>query len=283
MANTGLLGALQPNLDIGSMIDVEAIGTGTAQWLLGSGALVFVALAYFFIIWDKRREDSAFKDDNQIGLKLALFFFGIVAIGIAARGLGTLLGYLLAGAKPTSNLKLGLALLVSGGGFFSLIMFLLLPRTNNREHDRVARFAFGYVALIAGLGTILLTTTFLAGVFGGKDWKLENAAIFGHLLVTGGLAAMALKFYGDMSGWVAPVRAMPMQGFPPQQGYPQQPQAGYPQQPQAGYPQQPQAGYPQQPQPGYPQQPQGGGYPPQGGGGGLPPPGGSGGGGWPPR
>lgn len=65
----------------------------------------------------------------------------------------------------------------------------------------------------------------------------------------------------------APMNYQPQQpqnGYPQQQGYPQQgyqqqPQNGYPQQPQQqGYPQQPQNGYPQN---GYPQQPQGGNFP----------------------
>jgi hypothetical protein len=248
-------------------------------------AFGLVLFGYFYIFWDRRNQESANKGDGQIGLKLVLYALALFGLGMAAGAVADILGWAMAGAKSavgmktSAPIKSGMAGLVAGGGGLAAIMFLFLPRTNTKEYPQVERFALGIVALVAGLGALAGLNAFLQGLFNvhpamGTSWAPKAYAVAG-LMVHGALAFVALMRFGTMSGWTAPVKpVVPMlqqPGFPPQQGYPQQPamQQGYPQQPpmQQGYPQQG-GGYP----------PQGGGYPPQGGGG-LPPPGG----GYPPR
>jgi hypothetical protein len=235
-------------------------------------ALIWAAGTFFYQFWDRRSADSAIKDDNQVGLKIALFSFLIFCVGLAAIGLEGILGYLLAGAKNTPAIKQGLGNLLSGGALFGATFLLLVPRTNTKDYPQTERYAVGFVAIVGGLWAFASFAGLLDALFLGANWKAVSSAQFAALIVAGALTFVALMRLGQMSGWTAPAR-MPSAppGFPPaggggggyqQPGYPQQ--QGYPQ--QGGY-QQP--GYP--PQGGYP--PAGGGYPPQGGGG-LPPPGG---------
>jgi len=261
---------------LGGMLDT-LMNTGPALAL----SLVFAATAYFFIFWERRKDDSPNKDDGQVGLKVVMYALLILAIGIAAGGLSAILDFLLAGAKNTPQIKGGIAHLLAGGVLFAGIFFAVMPRTNAKEYNKTERAASAFLALAFGIHTFIALDGLLAGLFGGAPWKLVSAGHFANLLVYGPLAFLALARIGGMSGWTAPVRMPQMPpgfppaggGQPPQQGFGQQ---GYPQQ-GGGYPPQG-GGYPPQGG-GYP--PQGGGYPPQGGGGyppqgggGLPPPGG---------
>lgn len=249
----------------------------------GHGALIvaFVPIlllaAYFFSFWDKRSDDSASAGDNQVLLKLTLWGLLLASVAMAASGLQLMLGFLFAGApKGTSGIiKMGLSMIIAGGGMFALVYFLFLPRSNNKDYPRIEKLAFGYVAGISGIITLSLLLGLLNGLFNSMGWKTYTGWRFGGLAVYGALTFVAMMRFGSMSGWTVPVRAAPMAGYA-QPMQPQQPMQGYPQQPQ-------------QPMQGY-GQPQGGGYPPQGGGqqggGGLPPPGGGyppPGGGYPPR
>jgi len=261
----------------------------------GHGALIaafipfLLLFGYFFVFWEKRGGEGESVDDNQVLLKLALWGLILAAVGMAASGLQLMLAFLFAGApKGTSGIiKMGLSMIIAGGGFFALVWFVFLPKTNNNEHNRIEKLVFGYIAGIAGLITLGLLFGVLDGLFNGKNWKHYTGWRLGGLAVYGALCYLAMMRFGSLSGWVTPVRAAPMGGYaPPQQGYGQPPQQGYGGQPQQ--PQQPaQGGYGQPPQGGGGYNPQGGGQ--QGGGGGLPPPAGGGGypppggGGYPPR
>ncbi len=251
-----------------------------AQALAGVGSGLFVAaaavlvLGYFYIFWDKRKDESSNKDDGQAGLKLVLYTLLIVSLGIAAGGVNSVLSWLLAGAKGGSGpIKLGLAHLAAGGGGVVVVLLVLLPRTNTKDYPQAERFAAGAVAVVASIATVISLDSMLTALLGGAGWRGGGAQAAGGLLVAGGLAFLSVSRFGSMSGWTAPAKPAPMMqqgGFPPQAG-------GY--QPQAQMP---------QGQPGGYQQPQGGGYPPQGGqmGGGYPPQGGGQmppGGGYPPQ
>lgn len=263
----------------------------------GHGALIaafipfLLLFGYFFVFWEKRGGEGESAEDNQVLLKLALWGLILAAVGMAASGLQLMLAFLFAGApKGTSSvIKMGLSMIIAGGGFFALVWFMFLPKTNNNEHNRIEKLAFGYVAGISGLITIGLLFGVLNGLFNGMSWKKFTGWQFGGVAVYGALCYLAMMRFGSLSGWVSPVRAAPMGGYapPPQQGgYGQPPQQGYggqpqqPQQPQQGYGQPPQGGGGYNPQGGGGQQGGGGGLPPPGGGGGYPPPGG---GGYPPR
>ena len=260
------------------------------------GAPFFIALAYFFTFWDRRNEDSALKEDDQIGLKLVLFAMFLVGIFLAAAGLGKFLGTLLAGASDKTSLKQGIGSLLGGAAGAAATYFVFIIKTNTTTHPRVERYAYGYLAGSTGIVLMLLLEAAISGLIGGTlGWKTGGATALAYVVVTGGVAGFAVLRYGKLSGWT-PVAAMPTgmvqhaQGYVQQQGqqYAQQQQAQqYGQQAQQYAQPQPaqQYGQPQQAQPqqqypqGY-QPPGGGGYNPQGGGqqggGGLPPPAGGG-------
>ena len=246
-----------------------------------AGAAALLAGGYFFIFWDRRSNDSASREDDQVGLKLALYTYLVVCLGFAVGGIDGLLGYLLSGAKDTPTLKGSLGSIIAGAGLFVGIFFMFVPRTNTKDFPKAERYALGLVAVISGVITIMSFNSMLQALFGGAPWKQVTAFEFAHVVTYGAVTFVSLMRFGKLSGWTAPVKmpAMPA-GF----AQPGQPMPGQPAAPQA-YPQQQsqpaQQGYPpQQGQGGYPPQGQGGGYPPQGqGGGNLPPPGG----GYPPQ
>ncbi|HWM86513.1 MAG TPA: hypothetical protein VNO33_11760 [Kofleriaceae bacterium] len=238
-----------------------ASGPGSFFFL---GAPAFLAFAYFFLIWDARRADSPNKDDGQIGLKLALYFFIIIGISFAASGLAMVLHYALSGAKTgTPALKQGLAGLIAGVLPIFAVAVVFLPRTNYRQYTKAARMAYGFLAAFGVSISLQSLNQLVSQLILSNPWPVISGAL-ASLLVFAGIGFFSLFRLGSLSGWSAPVRPMPIapshsQGYPPQGG-------GYPPQ---GYPPQ---GYPQ----GYGGGQGGGGYggPPQGGGGGYPPGGG---------
>ncbi len=243
------------------------------------GAAALLAGGYFFIFWDRRSDDSANKEDNQVGLKLTLYMFLVICLGTAAAGIDGLLGYLLSGAKATPVLKASMASVIAGAGLFAGIFFMFVPRTNTKDFPKAERYAVGLVAVLAGIVTIMSFNGLLQALFGGAKWKQVTAFEIAHLVTYGAIMFVSLMRLGTLSGWTAAVKmpAMPAGFAQPGQPQPGQPQAA----PQQGYP--PQQSQPQAPAQGYPPQggqvpPAGGGYPPQGGGN-LPPPGG----GYPPQ
>jgi hypothetical protein len=228
--------------------------TGSGGFLVG--APVFLAFAYFFLVWDARRAESPNKDDGQIGLKLVLYFFVIVGIGFAAGGLTLLLNYVLSGTKAgTPVLKQALAGLLSGVVPILAVAVVLLPRTNYRQYTRAARLTYGYLAALGGFLALESLQGLVSQLIQSAGWPSISNQL-ASLLVFAGIGFFSLFRLGALSSWSAPVRPQPMapshsQGYPPQGG-------GYPPQ---GYPPQ---GYPQGYGGGY-GPPQGGGYPPGGG------------------
>jgi len=218
------------------------------------GAPVFLALAYFFLVWDARRPESPNKDDGQIGLKLVLYFLILVGIGFAAGGLATLLNYVASGTKAgTPALKLGLAGILSGVVPIVAVAGVLLPRTNFRQYTRAARLTYGYLAAVGGLLALMSLQSLVTNLIMSQPWASTSGEL-AELVVFAAIGLFALVRLGSLSSWSPPPPPQPMapQGYPPQGG-------GYPPQ---GYPPQ---GYPQGYGGGY-GPPQGGGYPPPGGG-----------------
>lgn len=253
-------------------------GGGISVAAFGSIAIGLVVLGYFFIFWERRRDDSPMKDDEHAHLKLTLYALMIVALGVAAAGLADVLGYLLSGAKGGSiRIKMGISHLVAGGAGLVALFFLFLPRTNTKDYPKAEQYAAGILALVAGIQAIMAFDALLSGLFAGAPWA-SNSGALSAFLVMGAIMGIALFRFGALSGWTVPVRAVPMQQQYPQQGFPQQQQQQQPQM-QQQYPPQG-GGYPPQGGGAPPAggQPPGGGYNPQGGGG-LPPPSG---GGYPP-
>jgi hypothetical protein len=253
----------------GPLMALDSAGLGS---LLVLGAPFLLVVGYFLLTWDAHREGSPNKYDNQIGLKLVLFFLLLIGLGVAAGGLDTVLYFLLSGTKiGTAKLQAGVAALLAGGVVVFAVQFLLLPRTNFNDYPKATRLATGFVAAAAGMAAVLELAGFLGVIIvGSPGGRLVPAmGSLSSILVFGGLGFLALNRFGTMSGWVAPVKPAPMAhpGYPPPGGYP--PQGGYPPPPAAGYPPPAGGGYPPPggnppPQGGYP--PPGGGYPPPGGG-----------------
>lgn len=258
-------------------------GAPSVGSLLIPGSLLVLTLGYFYIFWDRRREDSPNRNDGQVGLKLVLYMLLMLGLGVAAGGVETIVGCIAAlfknamGQKSWGPIKEGISSLVAGGAGVAAVWFLFLPRTNAKEYPQAERFVTGAVAALAGIATVLGLEHLLQGFFGALSGWPAKAYALARLLVSGGVAILAINRFGALSGWqmpVKPVAASPQYpqgyhqgGYQQAQGY-QQPQQGYQQ--AQGY-QQPQQGY-QQPQQGYQggsnlPPPQGGGYPPQGGGG----------------
>jgi hypothetical protein len=235
--------------------------------ITGFGALLILAF-YFFLIWDARRADSPSHGDGQVGLKVTLYTFYLVAIGYGAMGLVEVLHYLLSGADTgTANLKSGLAGVLAGGVVTVMVWKGLLPRTNHTQYPKAERLAYGTLAATGGVALIGALVTLIDAVIVWPSW-LQVSGALARVIVLGLITTLSLLRFGRMSGWVAPQPPPPPPHHPPQ-GY-GGPPPGYPPQ---GYPP-PGGGYP----------PAGGGYPPAGGGyppagGGYPPPGG----GYPPR
>jgi hypothetical protein len=210
---------------------------------------------YFFVNWDARRPDSPYRADTQIGLKVALYTFFLVAIGFAAMGLTRTLHYMLSGAATsTESLKSGLAALLTGTIVTVMVWKGLLPRTNDASFPKTARLAYGTLAATSGVALIASLVDVLQTVLLWPDWT-PVAGSLADTIVLGLLTSVSLLKFGRMSGWVAPQPPPPQAPQYPPQGY-QGPPQGYP---PPGYP--PQGGYPPPAGGGYP--PPGGGYPPR--------------------
>jgi hypothetical protein len=244
----------QPGMpDPGDMM--EAMGPSVGRALAGSLIVGFVLIAYFAILFDRRREGSPSRDDTQIGIKLVLWALLIGAVAMAAGGAEALLAFVLGGFKGGwASLRGPLATIAAAGGVGAAVYLLFLPKTNHLERPQIERLAVGALAAILGAAALVSLDTFLNALLAGKPWA-EIAEGLAGVGVNGGLGLLAVTRLGTMSGWRAAPRVPPMPMSPPMTGQPPQPLGG-------GYP--PQGGYPP-PGGGYP--PPGGGYPPQGGGG----------------
>ena len=248
----------------------------------------FAVLGYFFILLDRRRDDSLSKGDGQVGIKLILVSFVLFGLMSVAGGIVELLNFILGGFKNTPGLKMAFASIVAGGGVGGAAFALGFRRTNADKHEQVTRYATAVVGLGAGLMAALSFVGLINNLFGGGGWEGIRSTL-APLVTYGALGVLAIITHARLSGIVIE-RAAPAAGYGQQAGYGQPAAGGYAQQsqPQAAYGQPGQPGYGQpgygqagqaqagQPgQPGY-QQPagyppgQGGGYPPggQGGGGG---------------
>jgi hypothetical protein len=280
-----------------------AFRSPNAGSMLIAGSFAVLLLGYFYIFWDRRKDNSLNQGDGQVGIKLVLYTLLLVSLGLAVGAIEEILGYILAagrnaaGEKGAGPLKMGIASLVAGGVGVAAILFACLPFTNAREYPQVERFAVGAVALVAGLATVLGLEATLQSFFGKVPGWPAKAHSLASFLVSAGLAGLSIMRFGSLSGWQSPMRAgLPgaAAGYQGQAGYQQQ--VGYQQQgayaggQPGAYPSSQPGAYPQA---GY-QQPQAGGYQqggyqqPQAGGSGLPSPQGSGyppsqGGGYPSR
>ena len=222
---------------------VFSLGLTTGAQL---GAVLILAF-YFFVTWDSHRADSPNRADGQIGLKVALYTFFLVAVAFGAIGLARLIHYLLSGAVTgTDSLKSGLAALLTGGMSMLVVWKGLLPRTNDAQFPKAARLAYGTLGAVTGAAAIGALFVLLYQFLVWQDWRAVSGALSDALVATI-ISIIALAKFGRMCGWVAPQPPAQYPQYPP--GYGGAPPGSYP---QGGY--SPPAGYPPS-----------GGYPPQGG------------------
>ncbi len=224
---------------------VSALGGATSTYLVAA----FIALGYFAVLLDRRRDGSPSAADNQVGIKLVLYGLAIAGVLVVVSGLQHLFTYVLGGFKPTEVLKDAGADLVSGGFVTLGVLALALPRTNARTMPQVERYAWGLIALYTGITAVLALQAVIHNVFMSAPWG-QIAGGLAQLFAYAVVSVLAIARLGRLSAWGAAAAAPPYAGGG-QQGYSGQ---------QQGYGQQ---GYGQQ---GYGQQ-GGGGYGGQGGGG----------------
>lgn len=220
----------------------------------------FALLGYFFILLDRRRDDSISKGDGQVGIKLVFCTFVLFGIVGVAGGITGLLDFVLGGFKDTGRLRAALAGIVGGAAIGAAAFALGYRRTNADKFAQVSRFAAGVVGIGAGIVAAMAFTSLINALFLSGGWDGIRTALI-PLVVYGALGVFAMITHARLSGIVIE-RAAPQAAYGQQAGYGQQGQAAYGQ--QAGYAQQGQAGYAQQgqAQAGYGQQ---AGYAQQGG------------------
>ena len=253
-------------------------------------ALQIAGAIYVLLFWGKHNNgQAAWRDDDQIGLKLILGTLILVGTLLLASGVQGLLHLLLTFKEFVTRLKALLPDLLVGGAVVGVALMVAVPKTNHEQHPKVLRMFAGAIALISSIAVVVGLESLIETVFRKPSWY-DFAGSLTSLLTAAIVCGASGYLYGRMSGIELPDIPMPSQTPEQQQAYQQpaqQQQQAYqqPAQQQQAY-QQPaqQQGYQQ---PGYQQQQQGGGYPPQGGGyppaGGGYPPQGQGGGAAPPR
>jgi hypothetical protein len=176
---------------------------------LASPGVLLVVVGYLYIAIDRNRANSTTKDDTQVGIKLVLFALTMVGIGLAAGGLQSILGYALGGFKGGGGpLKLYLPPVIVGAVVVLVMLLALLPRTNAATQKQPERFFLGILALVYGGASILSLNTLLQAVFTSAGWPAMAGAI-ASLVVNAAIGFMALIRFGAVSGWKAPVAAMP--------------------------------------------------------------------------
>src|SRR5262245_41817984 len=126
---------------------LSALGGSPAPTLVAA----FLALGYFAVLIDRRREGSPSAADTQVGIKLVLYGLAITGVLLVVTGLEHLFQFVLGGFKPTETLKQAGADLVAGGFVALGVLALALPKTNARSMPQVERFAWGVIALYTGL------------------------------------------------------------------------------------------------------------------------------------
>jgi hypothetical protein len=163
----------------------QVIAGWFALWLLVIGPLLVYPLAR----WKSHREQVV---DPQLGIKVALSYFALIAFHVVLLALTFLLYALFAKMSPAdkgATYRTGFALLLPAVAVFAT-HFVLLRRTSYDELPIVKRLVLGYNAIITGL--LGFTALLLAFQLLFKKGSTDNY---------GKLAIAAMLVY--MSAWVA--------------------------------------------------------------------------------
>jgi len=176
-------------------------------WFLIFGPLLIYPLAR----WKQHREAHV---DPQLGLKVALHFFALVAFQVALFAGFVILYTVLSKAEGKSDgFRMGFALLVPAGLVLG-VHLALLARTNQHAFPAVRRLFLGYNLLLTGLlGFLALITVFyylLRRGGGGDDVRFAIAAT---LVYVSAWAVLGVQFgrlvLGDDQAGVPPQQIIP--------------------------------------------------------------------------
>lgn len=194
-------------------------------WLLVFGPLAIYPLAR----WKTHRAQV---DDPQLGLKVALHYFGLLAFQLVLLAAAMILYTLFSKMTQKGEVyRVGFGFLIPAGGVLAAHI-ALLRRTNQHEHPTVRRLFLGYNLLITGLlGFAALLFAFQVFFKKGPAGDGGRLAIASVLVYCGAWVACGLQFarlvMGDSGASAGPPSQVgtgaPMQAASPQQSGPQLP------------------------------------------------------------
>jgi hypothetical protein len=173
-----LLGVLGPMFVIGPLL----------IWLLVVGPLLIYPLAR----WKANREQVV---DPQLGLKVALHYFALIAFQLALFA-GALIIYTLFSKSELKGelYRMGFGFLIPAGGVLAAHL-VLLARTNQELYPGVRRLFVGYNLLVTGLlgftALLFAFQVFFKKGSAGDEGRLAIAAV---LVYVGGWAACGIQF-----------------------------------------------------------------------------------------
>jgi hypothetical protein len=162
--------------------------------------------------WKANREGI---HDPQLGLKVALHFFALLALQLVLLAAVIVIYTLFSksGSSEKGELyRAGFALLIPAGAVLAAHL-VLLKRTNEDQYPTVRRLFLGYNLLVTGLvGLFALIFAFQVFFQKGSAGDPGRAAIAGVLVYVGAWAAFGIQFgrlvFGD-HGVAPPSNVMP--------------------------------------------------------------------------
>jgi hypothetical protein len=167
--------------------------------LLVFGPLLLYPLAR----WKAHR---AGQDDPQLGIKVVLNYFALLAFQLVLLGAVILIYTLFAKASPSKGdqYRAGFALLIPAGAVLAA-HFALLKRTNQDQFPAVRRLFLGYNLAVTGLvGFVMLLVAFQVFFKKGSAGDAGRLSIAGVLVYVGAWVACGVQFgryvIGDASG-----------------------------------------------------------------------------------
>lgn len=169
-------------------------------------------LLYPIARWKAHREGL---HDPQLGLKVALHFFALLAFQLVLLGLVTVIYTLF--SKDTSSkgeqYRVGFALLIPAGAVLAAHL-VLLKRTNTDQYPGVRRLFAGYNLLVTGiLGFVALLFAFQVFFKKGSAGDAGRLGIAAVLVYVGAWAACGIQFgrivFGDHTSAAPPSNVIP--------------------------------------------------------------------------
>jgi hypothetical protein len=169
-------------------------------------------LIYPIARWKANREGI---QDRQLGLKVALHFFALLAFQLLLLGLVTVIYTLF--SKDTSSkgdqYRAGFALLIPAGAVLAAHL-VLLKRTNTDQFPGVRRLFAGYNLLVTGLlGFVSLLFAFQVLFKKGSAGDAGRLGIAAVLVYVGAWVACGIQFgrivFGDHSSAAPPSNVIP--------------------------------------------------------------------------